>query len=123
MKYPIDETPYERDPQTQRIHLNIPDGTYVYVQDTRLEIHVLPDGPHRHPKILGNCQPAIYAGDLTVFDGKIRDVTNLSGTFQFSDAEGLLNVVQALESIGFAVLPGAVRLFHFDRVKRPDILR
>lgn len=65
----------------------------------------------------------MYAGDLTVERGRIRDLTNLSGTFQFSEAAGLLAVAVALEQKGFQVMPGAVRLFSHIDSSRPVVLR
>jgi hypothetical protein len=120
-KRPLDPTPYERDPQSRRIQVGIPDGTYVYVLSTKGEIWVLSDRPHAHPKVLGSAKPARYAGDLTVREARIQDVTNLSGTFQFDDQEGLLEVAETLKSIGFVLDPGAVRFFPTDG-SRPRIL-
>lgn len=90
------------------------DGVYVYVQDASGVLWVLPDGPHLHPKIFGQARPAMYAGDLTVANGKITDVTNLSGTFQFDDQEGLRAAAQQLRNQGLQVVPGAVRFFPPD---------
>ncbi len=81
MKYPLDPTPYDRDPRSQAIQLGIADGTYVYVQDKNEDIFILPDGPHQHPKVLGNASRTICAGDLTVFSGKIRDLTTGNWSF------------------------------------------
>jgi hypothetical protein len=51
VKFPIDNTPYPKDPQSQPISASTPDGGYAHVQDTSGIIHVLPDGPHVHPVI------------------------------------------------------------------------
>jgi len=59
-------------------------------------------------------EPAGYAGDLVIEHGRIKDVTNLSGTFQFEDPAGLLAVAFELERIGFEIDPGAVRFFPHD---------
>lgn len=75
---------------------------------------MLEDSPHRHVRVLGNATPAMYAGDLTVKDGTILDVTNLSGAFQFDDPAGLLAVADALEAVGLVVKPDAVRFFPMD---------
>ncbi len=123
MKRPLDEEPYDRDPRSCPTNFGLCDGTYVYVRDEHRTIFVLPDGHHLHPMVLGCAQPEIYAGDLTIKFGKIRDLTNLSGTFQFSDAEGLLAVASALEEIGFQIMPGAVRLFSHIDIARPKVLR
>jgi len=67
-----------------------------------------------HPKVLGGAQPASYAGDLTIENGVITDLTNLSGTFQFKNRAGLLAVANQLERQGLTVKPGAVRFFPPD---------
>ena len=107
MKQPLDPFPYAQDPDSQPIDPQIPDGLYVYVRDDAGIVWVLPDGQHRHPKVLGQARPAMYAGDLTVADGKIKDVTNLSGTFQFDDEAGLLAVAEQLRQQGLEAVPEA----------------
>jgi hypothetical protein len=114
MKAPLDPTPYPRDSRSQPISPGLPDGGYVYVQDLNGVVFVLPDGPHMHPKVLGGAQPALYAGDLTIKDGNVWDLTNLSGTFQFDDEAGLLLVAQEFRRQGLPVEPGAVRFFPAD---------
>jgi hypothetical protein len=114
MKQPLDLFPYPQDPNSKPIDPQTPDGLYVYVRDDSGVLWVLPDGPHRHPKVLGQVRPAMYAGDLTIADGKIKDVTNLSGTFQFDDETGLLAVAEQLRQQGLQVEQGAVRLFPSD---------
>ena len=114
MKFPRDRRPVRRDPRSQPIHVGIPDGNYVYVQAGDGVIWVLADGPHRHPRVLGGGSPATYAGDLVIEHGRIKDVTNLSGTFQFADPTGLVAVALELERLGFAVDHGAVRFFPQD---------
>jgi hypothetical protein len=121
-RLPLDLTPYERDPHSVPIALGLEDGSYVYVQDINGIIHVLTDGPHRHPRILGNAQPADYAGDLTIVGGRVKDLTNLSGTFQFDDPLGLLAVAETLQRLGFELLPDAVRFFPIDG-STPRVLR
>jgi hypothetical protein len=111
MKLPLDKTPHPRDPRSLPIDASTPDGGYVFVQDASGIIFVLPDGPHLHPKVLGGGLPALYAGDLTVEKGKVAEVTNLSGTFQFDDEAGLRAVAQQLRLQGLNVEPGAVRFF------------
>jgi hypothetical protein len=66
-------------------------------------VYVVPDAPHIHPKVLGNAEPALYAGDLTVRASRIIDLTNLSGTFQFDDPDGLLAVADQLLKQGLQV--------------------
>jgi hypothetical protein len=114
MKAPLDLTPYPRDSRSQPIGPNLPDGGYVYVQDLSGTIYVLPDAPHMHPKVLGGAKPALYAGDLTIRNGRVWDLTNLSGTFQFEDEAGLLSVAREFRRQGIPVEPGAVRFFPPD---------
>ena len=121
MKYPADTTPYPQDPRSQPVSASLPDGGYVYVRDANGTVHVLPDGPHLHPKVLGGGQPALYAGDMTVRGGRVVDVTNLSGTFQFDDEAGLREVAAELRRQGLAVEAGAVRFFPADG-SRPVVL-
>jgi hypothetical protein len=121
MKWPLDKTAYPKDPRSVPINGGVSDGGYVYVQDTQGTVHGLPDGPHLHPKVLGGGQPALYPGDLTVQGGKVIDVTNLSGTFQFDDEEGLRAVAQQLRQQGLTVEVGAVRYFPPDG-SRPRVL-
>jgi hypothetical protein len=90
------------------------DGLYVYVRDHQGLIHVLPDGPHMHPKVLGGAEPALYAGDLSIEQGRVTDLTNLSGTFQFDDDAGLLDVAEQVRRQGLTIEAGAVRFFPAD---------
>lgn len=122
MKFPQDRSPVRRDKRSQPIQTGLPDGGYVFVQDETGTIWVLPDGPHRHPKVIGGGKPAMYAGDLVIEHGRIQDVTNLSGTFQFDDPAGLLLVAIALEQLGFIVESDAVRFFPQDGTL-PRVLR
>jgi hypothetical protein len=121
LKWPRDGTPYPRDPRSQPISANTPDGAYVYVQDQRGVIWALPDEGHVHPLVLGGAQPALYAGDLTIVDGRIKDVTNLSGTFRFASRRGLRQVAKQLRAVGLKVGRGAVRFFPKDG-SLPEIL-
>lgn len=114
MKRPLDRTPYPKDPRSAPIAPGLTDGLYVYVQDAHGTVHVLPDGPHLHPKVLGNAEPALYAGDLTIQGGRVADLTNLSGTFQFDDEQGLRAVAAAVRQQGLEVEAGAVRFFPAD---------
>lgn len=121
MKSPLDKTPFPQDPRSRPAGPGLAEGGYVYVQDANGVVYVLPDGPHLHPKVLGGGQPAMYAGDLTIQGGKVDDLTNLSGTFQFDDADGLRGVARQLRQEGLEVEPGAVRLFPPDG-SRPVVL-
>lgn len=114
LKYPLDATLYPKDPRSQPAVAPLPDGGYVYVRNESGIVQVLPDGPHLHPKVLGGAQPAIYAGDMTIQGGTVVDLTNLSGTFQFEDEDGLREVANELRRQGLTVMPGAVRFFPPD---------
>jgi hypothetical protein len=85
-------------------------------------VYVVPDGPHVHPKVLGQARLALYPGDLTISRGEATDVTNLSGTFQFDDPSGLIDVANQLEFQGLPVRAGAVRFFPLDG-SQPRVLR
>ena len=121
MKAPLDRTPYPQDSRSRPIDATIADGGYVYVCDSNGTVHVLPDGPHLHPRVLGGGQSASYAGDLTVQGGKVVDLTNLSGTFQFDDEAGLKAVAEEIRQQGLTVEQGAVRFFPADG-SRPIVL-
>lgn len=56
----------------------------------------------------------MYAGDMTVRGGRVVDLTNLSGTFQFDDEDGLRAVATELYRQGLVVEVGAVRFFPAD---------
>ena len=114
MRYPKDSTPYPKDPLSRPIGASLPDGGYAYVRDINGTVHVVPDGPHVHPKILGGGQPALYAGDMTVRRGRVVDLTNLSGTFQFDDEDGLREVAAEVQRQGWRINVGAVRFFPAD---------
>lgn len=123
MKYPLDDENYERDIRSRAITSLLPDGAYVFVRDIDGAVYVLPDGPHQHPKVLGSAKPAVYAGDFSKRGQFVTDLTNLSGTFQFEDATGLLAVARVFEEIGLTIQPGAVRLFSYSSGQRAQILR
>jgi hypothetical protein len=74
-----------------------------------------------HPRVLGGGQPALYAGDMTVQGSRVVDLTNLSGTFQFDDEDGLRQVAEELRRQGLVVETGAVRFFPADG-SRPVVL-
>jgi hypothetical protein len=114
MKAPLDNTPYPRDQCSNPLAAGCQDGLYVYVQDAQGIVYVVPDGPHVHPKVLGGAQAAMYAGDLTIAGGRVVDLTNLSGTFQFDDASGLRMVAAQIRNQGVVVEGGAVRFFPSD---------
>ncbi len=119
--FPLDPFPYDQDPQACRIHRALPDGLYVYVQNLQGEIWVTSDGPHQHPRVLGKARAALYAGDLSIEDGKITELTNLSGTFLPDHENGLRAVHENLLQQGWIVESGGVRFFPADGT-RPRIL-
>ncbi|HSQ56114.1 MAG TPA: hypothetical protein VLM40_10270, partial [Gemmata sp.] len=114
LKYPLDATPYPPDPRSRAIDAMLSEGGYVYVRDATGLVYVVPDGPHIHPKVLGGGRPAIYAGDLTVKGGKVVDLTNLSGTFEFDEEDGLREVAAEIRKQGLVVEVGSVRFFPAD---------
>ncbi len=118
---PQDPYPYEPDPRACRIHRVLPDGLYVYVQDLMGDIWIAPDGAHQHPKILDHAQPVQFAGDLSIEDGRIADLTNVSGTFQCDDENGLRAVREVLVQQEWEVSIDGVRFFPADG-RRPIIL-
>jgi hypothetical protein len=79
-------------------------GRYVFVVDLDDAIHVAPDGLHMHPKVLGNAKPALYAGEVSIDrPGRVDELTNLSGTFQFKSTRSLCCVAAGLRGLGFSV--------------------
>jgi hypothetical protein len=123
MKHPLDATDYPPDSRRQPLNQDVGDGRYVYVQDAMDVIWLVPDdAPHLHPRVLGHGQPAKYAGDITFQHGKIVDVTNCSGTFQFDDAEGLYRIAGLIRQVGWKIESGSVRLFSHTQSARPVIL-
>jgi hypothetical protein len=83
-------------------------GVYVYVQDASGAVHVLPDGPHLHPQVLGYGQPVAAAGTLTI-DGRgvVVLIDNCSGTFR-CPASTLPGVRTAIQRQGLTVAPDAL---------------
>lgn len=114
MKQPLDPTPYRQHRLSRKVSPDLADGNYVYVQSEDDEVWVLPDGPHRHPRILGGATPVKYAGDLRVEDGTIVDITNLSGTFLCDDPDGLLEAAEQFRQSGLSLANCAVRFFPPD---------
>ena len=78
----LDPERYRRHNDSVPFSPQVPAGVYVYVQDCAGVVWVLPDGCHRHPRILGGVRPAVAAGELVVGEGgEIHSINNLSGTF------------------------------------------
>ncbi len=118
MKRPLDKLPYPQSPDSRPLTIGEVVGRYVYVVDLQDTIHVVPDGSHEHPKVLGLAQSALYAGDLRIDrPGQVAEVTNLSGTFQFSSQHSLCCVAKHLHQIGFTV--GKVKWFPPDGSSGP----
>lgn len=122
MKHPRDSTPYEQDPRSRRLEPGTADGVYVFVLDENDVVHFLPDGPHLHPKILGNALPVKYAGDFRIEAGRICELTNLSGTFLCDDLAGLSEVASIIRLVGIEIAAGGVRFFPPDGMQRPFIV-
>lgn len=122
MKKPVDPTPYRQHRLSRQASSDLADGNYVYVQAAEDELWVLPDGPHRHPRILGNATAVKYAGDLRVEDGTIVDITNLSGTFLCDEPDGLIEAAEIFRQSGLKLADSAVRFFPPDG-SRPRILQ
>ena len=102
---PLDKHPYPKSADSRPLTNREAAGQYVYVVDSNEIIHVAPDDFHKHPKGLGLASLALYAGDMTIASpGIIGDITNLSGTFQFSSKSGLCCVKQKLQEMGFTVM-------------------
>jgi hypothetical protein len=121
MKQPLDPAPYRRHRLSRKVSADLGDGNYVFVQSAEDDIWVLPDGPHRHPRILGNATAVKYAGDVRVENGTILDVTNLSGTFLCDDPDGLIEAAECFRKAGLLVPSGVIRFFPLDG-SRPRIL-
>ena len=80
---PRDLERYRRHEQSTPFSANLSAGAYVYVQDCSGVVWVAPDGPHRHPRLLGGARPAVAAGELILAEGgEVLSINNLSGTFQ-----------------------------------------
>jgi hypothetical protein len=106
--------PYDQDERSQPLASDLASGSYVYLRDIAGVLRVLPDGPHLHPKILGLGLPATYAGDLSILNGEVTDLTNCSGTFRFDDREGLRQVADEIRQLGLTVAKQSVRFFPAD---------
>jgi hypothetical protein len=111
---PKDKTPFPQDPRSKPISLDTPPAKegYVFVQDADGTIHILPNGSHMHPKVLGGAKPGAAAGEVFVGEGKtITELNNISGTFPFKDPAVLERVAESLRQMGFKVPPEAIKYF------------
>ena len=103
-KPPFDPTPYPQDPASRPIRIGESVGRYAFVVDTAGVVHIVPDAPHVHPKVLGLAREALYAGEIAIDrPGHVEELTNLSGTFQFRSKTSLCCVATVLRSLGFVV--------------------
>jgi len=67
-------------------------------------IFVVPDGPHRHPEVLGQGEGALYAGGIKLDPmGRVTELNNLSGTFQFHSPAGLECLLEKLAANGVVI--------------------
>ncbi len=113
VRRPLDDTPYERDPRATVLSVNTPPGQYVYVCDVQGIVHIAPDGPHQHPKVLGKGSAAMGAGTLTILTpGTVSKLDNISGTFRFPGTE-LPRIAEAIRKQGLSVDKDAIRVFDF----------
>jgi hypothetical protein len=103
-KKPLDRRPYPQSTDSRPLGIGEQVGRFVYVVDLQDTIHVAPDAPHAHPRVLGLAQEALHAGEIAINQpGHVVEITNLSGTFQFSDRGSLCCVATHLRRIGFVV--------------------
>ena len=103
-KKPLDRSPYSQSPLSHPLTLAEQAESYVYVVDEQEVIHVMIDGPHMHPLVLGGARAAKYAGDLVISKpGTIVELTNLSGTFSFRSKRSLCCVAERLRQMRFLV--------------------
>jgi hypothetical protein len=105
---PIDDRRYKKHEQSVPFSPSLAPGDYVYVQDCWGVVWVIPDGPHRHPQVLGGARPAVAAGELTLGDnGEVLMINNVSGTFQCAP-DSLLTAVGGLIRQGATVSRQAI---------------
>lgn len=101
---PKDRYPYSQSAESRPLSFQESKGRYVFVVDVHDVIHVVPDGLHMHPRVLGNAQAALYAGEIHIdMPGHVDEITNLSGTFRFSSQDSLCCVASSLQQLGFTV--------------------
>jgi hypothetical protein len=113
----------ERDTRSRQVDTELPDGLYLFAQDSSGIIYVLPDEQkHQHVTILGGRVGVKYAGDMEIMLGKVRTLTNCSGTFQCTDRQGLLQVAAALRRAGLTIEVGGVQFFSWDEVAAVEVL-
>ncbi|MEK7782024.1 MAG: SBBP repeat-containing protein [Verrucomicrobiota bacterium] len=111
-RVPLDRFPYPKHPTSRILGAGVEDGTYVFVQDVRGTVHVAQNGPHMHPQVLGNATPVASAGEITIQNGIVTEINNLSGTFKPSPTT-LDQVGRAVQTQGLSVAPGAIKPFQW----------
>jgi len=109
-RFPADLFRYAQHSTSQVLGAGVEDGTYVFVQDVRGVVHIAQNGPHMHPQVLGNATAVASAGEITIQNGVVVEINNLSGTFKPAAAT-LNGVQQAIQSQGLTVAPGAIQPF------------
>lgn len=120
-KSPGDPYPYPKAADSCRLTRTAAAGNYVFVVDLDGVIHVAPDGLHMHPRVLGNAEPGLYAGEISIDQpGSADEVTNLSGTFRFKSKRSLCCVASGLMALGFSV--GDVVWYPPDGSTNPVVL-
>lgn len=109
-RVPADLFRYAKHPTSRILGPGVEDGTYVFVQDVQGTVHIAQNGPHMHPQVLGNATAVASAGEITIQNGVVVEINNLSGTFR--PAANTLNQVQkAVQSQGLLVAPTALKPF------------
>jgi hypothetical protein len=111
-KIPADLFRYAAHPTSRVLSAGVEDGTYVFVQDIRGIVHIADNGPHMHPQVLGNATAVASAGEITIQNGVVVEINNLSGTFKPA-ASTLNKVGAAVEQQGLTVSPDAIKPFQW----------
>lgn len=120
-KSPGDPHPHPKSADSKPLAVTVTVGNYVFVVDLDEVIHIAPDGLHMHPAVLGNAEPALYAGELSIDRlGSVDELTNLSGTFRFKSKRSLCCVASEFRRLGFTV--GDVVWFPPDGGGSPVVL-
>jgi hypothetical protein len=109
--FPLDQARYRRDNDSVPFSPDLPAGVYVFVQDCAGVVWVLPDGRHRHPRVLGGVRPAVAAGEVIVgANGEILSINNASGTFRCV-GDSLLTAVGGLVNQGAIISVNPIKVY------------
>jgi hypothetical protein len=104
---------YGKNPFSAPATSTIPPGRYVYVQDADGVVHLVPDGSHLHPTVLGGGRSAAAAGEITIGpNGVVTEINNISYTFQHGP-HTLPGVKSALEKAGLKCDPNSIVPYEF----------